>query len=94
MPVYVQGTEFKPDRINLPQSASDPAGSHELGDIYFNTTDKELKVYRNVESVGMGFTTMYGASAGQEWEKSTGTAYQGGLIRKIDSEVASEKLEI
>ena len=85
MPVYVQGTEFKPDRINLPQSASDPAGSHELGDIYFNTTDKELKVYRNVESVGMGFTTMYGGGAGQEWEVSTGTSYQGGLIRKINS---------
>lgn len=64
MPVYVQGTEFKPDRINLPQSASDPAGSHELGDIYFNTTDKELKIYQNVDTVGMAFTTMYAGSGG------------------------------
>tara|TARA_B100000945_G_scaffold201765_1_gene162253 strand:- start:963 stop:2018 length:1056 start_codon:yes stop_codon:yes gene_type:complete len=64
MPVYVQGTEFKPDRINLPQSASDPAGSHELGDIYFNTTDKELKIYQNVDTVGMAFTTMYSGSGG------------------------------
>ena len=59
MPIIVQGTEFKPDRINLPQSASDPAGSHELGDIYFNTTDKQVKVYQNVDGVGLGFTDMY-----------------------------------
>ena len=63
MPIIVQGTEFKPDRINLPQSASDPAGSHELGDMYFNTTDKELKIYRNVDTVGMAFTTMYAGTA-------------------------------
>jgi len=59
MPVIVQGTEFKPDRINLPQSTSDPAGSHELGDMYFNTTDKQIKVYRNVDGVGLGFTDMF-----------------------------------
>lgn len=62
MPIIVQGTEFKPDRINLPQSASDPAGSHELGDMYFNTTDKELKIYQNVDGVGLGFTNMYGTA--------------------------------
>ena len=64
MPIIVQGTEFKPDRINLPQSASDPAGSHELGDIYFNTTDKQIKVYQNVDGVGLGFTDMYGTTGG------------------------------
>ena len=64
MPIIVQGTEFKPDRINLPQSASDPAGSHELGDIYFNTTDKQVKVYQNVDGVGLGFTDMYGTAGG------------------------------
>ena len=60
MPIYVQNTEFKPDRINFPSSASDPSGaSHELGDTYFNTTDKELKIYKNIEGVGMGFTSMF-----------------------------------
>ena len=63
MPVYVQGTEFKPDRINLPQSASDPSGSHELGDIYFNTTDKKMMIYKNVDGVGMAFTSMYAAAS-------------------------------
>ena len=60
MPIYVQNTKFKPDRINFHASASDPAGSsHELGDTYFNTTDKELKVYKNIDGVGMGFTSMF-----------------------------------
>ena len=63
MPIIVQGTEFKPDRINLPQSASDPAGSHELGDMYFNTTDKQVKVYHNVDGVGLGFTNMFAAAS-------------------------------
>tara|TARA_B100000965_G_scaffold88680_1_gene72022 strand:+ start:937 stop:2196 length:1260 start_codon:yes stop_codon:yes gene_type:complete len=60
MPIYVSNTKFKPDRIHFPSSASDPGGaSHELGDMYFNTTDKELKIYKNRDGVGMGFTSMF-----------------------------------
>ena len=55
MPIYVQGTEFKPDRINLPTSSSDPGGSHETGDIYFNTTDNKPMRYE-----GGSWTPLYG----------------------------------
>jgi hypothetical protein len=66
MPIYVQGTEFKPDRINLPTSSSNPGGSHETGDIYFNTTDNKPMIYH-----GGNWTPLYGEVGGGGNDGST-----------------------
>ena len=42
--ISTTGTNFKSDRIKLPVSASNP-GTGEVGDIYLNTTDNQVKVY-------------------------------------------------
>lgn len=39
------GAKFGPDIIKVPQASSDPSGS-EAGDLYYNTTDNEFRVYR------------------------------------------------
>lgn len=39
------GAKFGPDIIKVPQASSDPTGS--AGDLYYNTTDNEFKVFRS-----------------------------------------------
>ena len=38
------GSEFKSDRVGFPEGTSDPS-SPSTGDLYFNTSDKKLRVY-------------------------------------------------